>query len=122
MVITGHSLGAAHALYATLDFATLYPTVTFDTIVFGAPRAGNSAFATALLATPNLNSMVLLANTCDLVTDVPLAVQPTLVAPYRPLIYTHPGSAMHVFTDNRNSWIANHVINVYMDYLTSSNK
>lgn len=119
LVVTGHSLGAAHALYATLDLSAVFPNVTFDTIVFGAPRAGNSAFAAALLALPNVNSLVLLANTCDLVTNIPLAVQPTLEAPYLPLIYTHPGAALHMFTDNRGGWIANHMINVYMDYLHS---
>lgn len=117
--ITGHSMGAAQALYATLDLTTLFPDVIFDTVVFGCPRVGNTAFAKAVLEPPNLNSLVILANTCDMVTDVPLAVQPILTSPYTPLVYTHPGPALHNFTDNRNGWIANHMIGVYMDYLSS---
>lgn len=118
VVITGHSLGAAQALYATLDLAVTYPSTTFDTFVFGSPRVGNSEFASALVSLPNLNSLVLLANTCDLVPNVPLAVQPMLSHPYTPIIYTHPGAAMHFFTDNRHGWIPNHMINVYIDYLS----
>ena len=116
--ITGHSMGASQALYATLDISTLFPTVVVNTVAFGCPRAGNTAFAEAVLAPPNVNSLVILANTCDMVTDVPLAVQPTLFPPYDALVYTHPGSAIHHFTDNRGGWIANHMISVYLDYLT----
>ena len=119
MCVTGHSLGAAHALYATLDLALTFPSVTFDTVTFGCPRAGNSAFANAVATHPNVNSLVLLANTCDMVTDVPLATQPTLTPPYKTLVYTHPGSAIHNFTDNREGWIENHMMHVYLDYLAA---
>jgi hypothetical protein len=120
LCVTGHSLGAAQALYATLDLSTIFPSVTFDTIVFGAPRAGNTAFAEALFMPSNINSLVMLANTCDMVTDLPLAVQPVLKQPSCFAIYTHPGASIHNFTDNRQGWIANHMINVYIDYLDSS--
>jgi hypothetical protein len=115
--ITGHSMGAAQALYATLDLSTLFPNTRLDTVVFGCPRVGNSKFAEAVVSSPNVHSLVMVANTCDLVTNVPMAVQPTLSPPYTALVYTHPGSALHNFTDNREGWIANHMIGVYLDYL-----
>ena len=119
--ITGHSLGASQALCATLDLSTLFPDVTLDTVVFGCPRVGNNAFADALLRASTVNSLVLLANTCDMVTNMPLAVQPNLSPPYDPLIYTHPGPAIHNFTENRLGWIANHMISVYIDHLSQTN-
>jgi len=118
LCITGHSMGAAQALCATLDLATLFPAVKIDTVVFGCPRVGNTAFAAAVVAPTNVNSLVIVANTCDMVTAVPLAVQPTLTPPYTPLVYTHPAGAVHNFTDNREGWISNHMIGLYIDYLS----
>ena len=106
-------------MYATLDLSAPFPSVTVDTVVFGFPRAGNTKFADAVVDRVNVNSLVILANTCDMVPNIPLAVQPTMSPPCDPLIYTHPGSAIYNFTDNRNGWMLNHMIGVYIDYLSA---
>ena len=119
LCIAGHSMGAVMAQFASLDLGLTFPNLVIDTVVFGSPRAGNTTFARAMSTLTNLNSLVLLTNTCDMVGNVPLAVQPTLAAPYTALIYTHPGHAIHNFTDNRETWVANHTMGVYVDYLDS---
>ena len=117
LCITGHSLGAALAQLATLDMASTYPSLNINTVAFGSPRVGNTAFSNSMLSLPNVNSLVLVANTTDMVPNVPLAVQPTLTPPYTPLEYTHPDSAMHYFTHNYGSWMGNHMMGAYIDYL-----
>jgi hypothetical protein len=116
--IAGHSLGGALAQIATCDLASLTPT-PISTVVFGCPRVGNEHFASNLLNLENITHFVMVTNTCDLVTDVPLAVQPVLKAPNTPMFYTHPSNTTHQFTDNRGTWIENHMIGVYTDYLDS---
>lgn len=116
--ITGHSLGGAMAQLALSDIATSMPEVSLNTVVFGCPRVGNQAFASHINELPQSNHFVMVANTSDLVTDIPLSVQPTLVPAGEPLLYVHPENT-HSFTDNTGTWIGNHVMAVYVDYLDS---
>jgi hypothetical protein len=116
--ITGHSLGGAMAQLALNDIAATTPQASMNTVVFGSPRVGNQAFASQINALPQSNHFVMIANTSDLVTDIPLAVQPTLVPSGQPLLYVHPENT-HSFTDNTGTWIGNHVMAVYVDYLDS---
>jgi hypothetical protein len=111
--VTGHSLGGALAQFAAYDIALHHPDKLVDTVVFGCPRVGNAAFADAMAGA--LNSFVALNNTCDIVPDLPLAVQPRLGAE-QPLLYVHPRGA-HNFTDNRHTWTANHMMGVYIDHI-----
>jgi len=115
--ITGHSMGGACSLLATLDVSTLFSDMNVDTVVFGCPRTGNREFCEALLARPNVHSLVCVCNTSDFVCDVPLAVQPNLNAPDTPFVYAHPRGTLHHFTDNRGQWVLNHMIGTYLDYL-----
>lgn len=114
--VAGHSLGGALAQFATYDIAINNPDKTIDTVVFGCPRVGNSVFVETLTQ-PNINSFVALTNTCDLVPNLPLAVQPTVNSD-EPLMYVHPPGT-HNFTDSRASWTENHMMGVYIDYLES---
>lgn len=113
--VVGHSLGGALAQFAAYDIATHNPDKTVDTLVFGCPRVGNHAFAAASSQPANINSFVMLTNTCDLVPNLPLAVQPALKIE-EPMMYVHPAGS-HNFTDNRHTWIANHLMGVYIDYI-----
>jgi hypothetical protein len=117
--IAGHSLGGALAQITAYDLANLAPGTPISTVVFGCPRVGNDHFASNLVNLGDLNHLVMVTNTCDLVTDIPLAVQPVLKAPNTPMFYTHPSNTTHQFTDNRGTWIENHMIGVYTDYLDS---
>lgn len=117
--IAGHSLGGALAQITSYDLANIYPGTPISTVVFGCPRVGNEHFASNLVNLNDLKHFVMVTNTCDLVTDVPLAVQPVLKAPNTPIFYTHPSNTTHQFTDNRGTWIENHMIGVYTDYLDS---
>jgi hypothetical protein len=116
--ITGHSLGGAMAQLAVCDIANTLPQASINTVVFGCPRVGNQPFADKLNDLPQSNHFLIMANTCDMVTDVPLAVQPVLDPPSTPLVYVHPHNT-HNFTDNRGTWIENHMMGVYVDYLDS---
>lgn len=113
--VTGHSLGGALAQIAAYDIAHTFPNLSMDVVAFGCPRVGNVEFSSGLVGLPNLNSLVLIANTCDIVTNLPLAVQPSRSSP--PLIYVHPAEAVHAFTENRTTWTANHMMGIYADYL-----
>ena len=115
--VTGHSLGGALAQFATYDIATTHPDKLVDTVVFGCPRVGDPVFADQLAQPVNVNSFVALANTCDMVPNLPLAVQPVAKSD-SPLIYQHPPGT-HNFTDNRGTWTANHMMAVYIDYVES---
>jgi predicted lipase len=115
--VAGHSLGGALAQFASYDIAVHNPEKSVDTIVFGCPRVGNAAFAETILQPVNVNSFVMLTNTCDLVPNLPLAVQPTIKCD-EPLIYVHPLGS-HNFTDNRHTWTSNHMMGVYIQYVES---
>lgn len=117
--ITGHSLGGAMAQLALCDIANTLPEASINTVVFGCPRVGNQQFAHKINEAPQSKHFVMVTNTCDMVTDVPLAVQPTLDPVGTPLVYVHPGNT-HNFTDNRGTWIQNHMMGVYVDHLENS--
>ena len=112
--IAGHSLGGGLAQLTALDVCTAHPDKVVDVVVFGCPRVGNTRFAEEVIASPNLNTFTVFANTCDVVPNIPLAVQPTLKTPDTPMLYTHPTPTQaHNFTDNKGSWVANHSMDVY---------
>lgn len=112
--VAGHSLGGALAQLTALDVCTAHPDKVVDVVVFGCPRVGNTRFAEEVIAPPNLNTFTMFANTCDVVPNIPLAVQPTLKTPDTPMLYTHPTPTQaHNFTVNKGSWVANHSMDVY---------
>lgn len=112
--VTGHSLGGALAQLTTVDLCTRYPGLEVDTICFGCPRVGDAEYTRGLDAA---HSFVMVRNTCDVVTDMPLAVQPTMKSPKSPLLYAHPeGRTVH-FTDNQGTWSNNHKMEVYRNAL-----
>ena len=45
VLVTGHSLGAAIAVFCTLDLVIEMPNVQVYHYTFGQPRVGNAAFA-----------------------------------------------------------------------------
>jgi len=116
--IAGHSLGGALAQITALDVCSAHPDKEVDVVVFGCPRVGNTRFAEEVTAPENLNTLTMFSNTCDIVPNLPLAVQPTLKSPDTPIQYTHPSATQtHNFTDNRGSWVENHVMQVYVNYM-----
>jgi len=111
--ITGHSLGAALAQITTIDITQEFG-VDVDTICFGSPRVGDLEFTEGL---KNAHSFAMVKNTCDIVTDLPLAVQPILSSPSTPSLYTHPEDSTYYFTKNLGTWVNNHNMEVYLDYV-----
>ena len=54
--VTGHSMGAAQAVYAATAIAHNHSNVNVTIIGFGTPRPGDAAFAAYVGSLPNLNS------------------------------------------------------------------
>ena len=52
--ITGHSMGAAQAVYAAVDFAANFTRSNVTLISFGTPRPGDAAFVQYVKSLPNL--------------------------------------------------------------------
>lgn len=115
--IVGHSLGGALAQITALDVCATHPEKVVNATVFGCPRVGNPSFSKQLTSSPNMTLSVF-TNTCDIVPNLPLAVQPTLKAPDTPIKYTHPiPTQSYTFTDNQGSWVDNHAMQTYMNYI-----
>ena len=118
LCIVGHSLGGALAQIAALDLGTRFPERDVHVLVFGSPRTGNPEFCDKLKDLPSLLSMDMVVNTCDVVPDLPLAVQPIMKPPNEPAQYVHPTiGETHNFTVNHGSWTANHMMKTYVDHI-----
>lgn len=113
--ICGHSLGAALAVLCTADLASSFTTSSINTYVFAPPRVGNTAFITMvkeMIPAPNL---YLLANTSDIVPDLPLPVQPNISQHDSPWMYDQ--FPLMTFNTNWGSWELNHMMPVYIAYV-----
>jgi hypothetical protein len=112
LLIGGHSLGAATAtLFGfQLQFAT---PLSFGTYAFASPRVGNLEFA-SMVTFP----LFRIANTNDLVNDIPLAVTPNFSGNHAPWLYQHTGT-LYNFTRNWGSWKSNHLIPIYLNALNT---
>lgn len=118
LCIVGHSLGGALAQIAALDLCTNLPARSTHVLVFGSPRTGNPEFGARLAALPTLINMDTVVNTCDVVPNLPLAVQPIIKPPNEPAQYAHPTvGTKHSFTVNHGSWTSNHTMRTYVDYI-----
>ena len=92
VVVTGHSLGAAHAtLYVAM--CTLANRPTMLRVVFGEPLSGFATLARLVLQTPSTsycNHLSSLPFLHDPVTDIPLCIPPNeLYVRATPLTYVH---------------------------------
>jgi pimeloyl-ACP methyl ester carboxylesterase len=126
LFITGHSLGAAIAVLALLDWIVLSPPAADTALtdvrcyVFGAPRVGNAAFVDAIMSryrrrrTP-LREFHVISNDEDIVPNIPLAVQPNLETPEMPWLYAQ--FPMKRFSTNWGSWTFNHTLPVHISFL-----
>ena len=122
VVVAGHSMGAALAQLAAVDVGLSFQTTTnqiigIDVVGFGSPRVGNTAFTHMLRGGGLINTVTLVANTEDVVTNFPLAVQPQTKHDSKPMLYSHPEGALHFFTTNKGSWFQNHEMQLYKDYV-----
>ncbi len=94
LVVTGHSLGAAHAfLFAALQ--GLHKTPAAKVVTFGPPRPGGSTVRALLQDTPGFSYK----NGYDPVTDAPLDIP--LVAPY---IEPYPFIKLHAPPAENDPW------------------
>lgn len=114
-------MGAALAQLAAVDigqsFQTTNQIIGIDVVGFGSPRVGNTAFTHMLRGGGHINTVTLVANTEDVVTNFPLAVQPQTKHDSKPMLYSHPQGALHFFTTNKGSWFQNHEMQLYKDYV-----
>jgi len=126
LYITGHSLGAAIAVLALLDWLVLSPPAATPLTdvrcyVFGAPRVGNAALVNAIMdqyrrrASSPLREFHVISNDEDIVPNIPLAVQPNLETPDMPWLYAQ--FPMKRFSTNWGSWTFNHTLPVHISFL-----
>ena len=127
LFITGHSLGAAIAVLALLDWIVLSPPAATPLTdvrcyVFGAPRVGNAALVDAIMsryrrrrASSPLREFHVISNDEDIVPNIPLAVQPNLETPEMPWLYAQ--FPMKRFSTNWGSWTFNHTLPVHISFL-----
>ena len=71
IVFTGHSLGAAQATLASLQFKLAYPNLKVSCYTYGSPRVGDSSFVS--LFTHNVNYYKRVVNEEDPVTLIPFS-------------------------------------------------
>lgn len=108
IIVTGHSMGAALATLVMADIRDR-PLVGYG---FGSPRVGDARFCESFTS-PWFNVM----NVSDFFTNLPLAVMPNVQNPQKPFLYKHAGLLIS-FSENWGSWMANHQLPVYQDFLT----
>jgi triacylglycerol lipase len=112
IIVSGHSLGAA---VATIVGTELYMK-GYDTIIYNyaSPKVGNEVFSKVIKD----NSIPLYrhVNTSDIIPTLPPSVVPNLNIPSKPYFYSHSGKEI-TFTDNRFSYINNHILPCYKKYL-----
>lgn len=71
IIFTGHSLGAAQATLATLQFKLTYPKTKISCYTFGSPRVGDKLFVT--LFEKHINHYERIVNEEDPVTLIPFS-------------------------------------------------
>eukprot|EP00927_Polykrikos_kofoidii_P047520 TRINITY_DN41719_c0_g1_i1.p1 TRINITY_DN41719_c0_g1~~TRINITY_DN41719_c0_g1_i1.p1 ORF type:complete len:333 (+),score=35.96 TRINITY_DN41719_c0_g1_i1:118-1116(+) len=75
ILVTGHSLGAAEAVFAADDLSFQYPDTTVTVYSFGTPKVGDLAFSQRFNAIENLESWVVV-HRADTVPQCGLGVPP----------------------------------------------
>ena len=127
IIVSGHSLGAGVAILLATALKALGYNVLVITIA--GPRVGNVElvkYINRIVSNDSNQSPGLkvyrLVNSVDLIPDMPWGVTPNTKKHSNPNMYVHAGFLL-VFTDNWNSLIWNHLLNVYIraidnDYVT----
>jgi len=117
IIIAGHSLGAAIATIAGVDLNSKgYKPVTY---AFASPRVGNETFKK--IVSDNKIILYRIVNDSDIIPTLPPSVVPNLEEPTNPFFYEHCGQEI-TFTDNRFSYMNNHIISCYMDQMAKKLK
>lgn len=111
IIITGHSLGAALAVFTALDLHSI--TSSLCVYTFGSPRIGNQSFSKLL---KDLN-VYRVSNTSDIITQTPLPITVRPFHPHDPFFYNHGAKRNIVFNDNRSSFAQNHSLSTYFDFV-----
>jgi triacylglycerol lipase len=111
MYITGHSLGAAIATLAGLQYS--YLNIPLVVYAFASPLVGNQAFANVVDSQYVLHRIT---NNDDLITMVPLNVMFNLNGDHFPYYYAKAGID-HAFSKNYGSWTNNHLLPIYINFL-----
>jgi hypothetical protein len=105
----GHSLGGAMCLLLLRDFQPLQ-----QCIVFGCPRVGNKEFVNTIPTT----TLIRYENVADIVCDLPPPVSPNFVGNAdNVFLYTHAGTNVVSFEINTGSYLQNHRMNTYLQFL-----
>lgn len=119
IIIVGHSLGAAIATLTTVDLALYFPECTIVNYTFGCPRVGDQTFTESLRSLntaeePDRVTLWRVANSSDLVPQLPLAVMPTGI------LYEHVAARVNLdnissigFVENHGSYSKNHALDTY---------
>lgn len=111
VIVAGHSLGGAVSTICGLDLKLLgYNSIVYN---FASPRVGNDLFCDMVKSSKL--PVYRIVNTTDIIPTFPSSVSPNFLDDI-PYIYTHCGK-MIAFTSNWKSYVNNHLLPVYMDYL-----
>jgi len=112
LLVTGHSMGGALSMLTLYDVSRAYGTA-LDVVcyTFGCPRVGNIAFTDRLRQYSNICYRV--ANSDDIVPNIPLSITMNFLHPRRPFFYNHYGR-LFSFSDNLMNYEYNHVIQTYI--------
>lgn len=118
LIITGHSLGGALSTICAFDFSVINPKNRNENkpslwhYSFGAPLQGTPLYAS--IFNQNIVSSWRIANTADIVTQVP----PPII---KDNIFEHCGIPDHSFSFNRNldSYYKNHVVAYSQEFLNT---
>ena len=112
IVVCGHSLGAAISTICGVDlFMKGYNTIIYN---FASPRVGDINFC-KLIKSNNI-PIYRLVNEEDVIPTLPPSIVPNLKDFSKPYFYTHCGVQIS-FSDNRFSYVNNHVLSCYKDQL-----
>jgi hypothetical protein len=112
LLVTGHSLGGAMSMLTLYDLSSAYGD-SYDVVcyTFGCPRVGNTAFTDRLKHYKNICYRI--ANSDDIVPNIPLSITMNFLRPHHPFFYNHYGR-LFSFSDNLLNYEYNHVIQTYI--------
>ncbi len=112
LYIFGHSLGGALSLLLLSD-----PNLIIQQkacYLFGTPRIGNNEFGQNLIG----KSVFRIVNRADIVNDLPPTVSPNFIGnPNDVFLYQHNETSIIFFENNQGSFIQNHALKTYLDFL-----
>lgn len=121
IVIGGHSLGGALASLLLTDSVLLRNNKDAVAYTFGQPRVGNAAYARI----QSQGNLFRIANTSDVITQLPLSSTPNFASWKKPYQYMHGGQVKYLYDPttspateiNFGSLLANHAMPIYMKFL-----